>query len=290
MGFKIVTDTCCNLPSQLIAEYDLTLLPLEYYLDGKEYFANPDDMDNYSDFYERLRNGAVATTSLVSRKVAEPILRDLLAAGNDILYIGFSTGLSGTYNMVSLILKDLQEEFPDRKVFCVDTRAASAGQGLFIHYVHKKKMEGATIEECTEYADSIRDHIAHWFTVSDLKFLARGGRISKTSATLGTALAIKPVMHMDNPGHLILMYKVRGRKKSIAALADEMGKLGVPPLEDQTVFISHGDCVEDAETLSDMLIERFHLKTPPLITYVDPVIGAHSGPGTLALFFLAKHK
>lgn len=290
MSFKIVSDTCCNLPTSLIKEYDLSLMPLKYYLDGEEYVSPNDGQDDFGDFYRQLREGRVATTSLVDRQTAEPLLRSLLEAGHDLLYLGFSSGLSGSYDNVELIVRDILPDYPGRTVRCIDTLAASAGQGLFIHHVYEKKREGASLEECAEYALSIREHIAHWLTVDDLKFLARGGRISKTSATVGTALAIKPVIHVDDEGHLIVMSKVRGRKKSIAALADQMEELGVAPLDEQTVFISHGDCLDEAQALADLLTARFNLKKKPLVTFIDPVIGAHAGPGTLALFFMGKHR
>ena len=174
---------------------------------------------------------------------------------------------------------------PERKMYSVDTRAASAGQGLLITYVARMRDEGKTIEECRDWAEEHRLNICHWFTVDDLMFLKRGGRVSAVSAVFGTALAIKPVMHMDDDGTLKVVSKARGRKKAIAALADHFGNsLATMDPADQTVYISHGDCLEDAEELAEILKERYGIKDP-LITYVDPVIGAHSGPGTLALFY-----
>lgn len=205
------------------------------------------------------------------------------------LYIGFSSGLSGTYQAIDLLLKDLATQYPERTVRSVDTLAASGGQGLLVWYAAQKARAGASLEEVYTWLEENKLHLAHWFTVDDLMFLWRGGRVSKTSAWAGTILNIKPVMHVDDEGHLIPLEKVRGRKKSLIALVDHMDESAIRPVEDQMVFITHGDCIEDAEFVADLVRSRFGVRDV-VINYVDPVIGAHSGPGTMALFFLADKR
>ena len=216
-------------------------------------------------------------------------MRGLLEAGRDVLYLGFSSGLSGTYEAVSLLCNQLAAEFPERKILSVDTLAASGGEGLLVWHAVQKAREGLSIEELRDWVEQHKLNLAHWFTVDDLMFLWRGGRVSKTSAWAGTLLNIKPVLHVDDEGHLIPMEKVRGRKKSLNALVDHMEKSAIPPVADQMVFITHGDCLEDAEYVADKVRERFGVRDV-VINYVDPVIGAHSGPGTMALFYMAESR
>ena len=289
MGFSILTDTCCNLPTELVNEYGLSMMPLRYLIDGKEYASFTDGVQaDFASFYGQLRSGKVATTSLADPIEAKRMARELLEQGKDVLYIGFSSGLSGTYEVVSTALGELAGEYPDRKLLCVDSLAASAGQGLLITYVARMREQGRSIEECHAWALEHRLNICHWFTVDDLMFLKRGGRVSAVSAVFGTALSIKPVMHVDEAGTLKVVSKERGRKKAIAALAKKFSEsVPVEPAAQRPVYISHGDCYDDAKLLADTIMERCAgTGMPyPLITYVDPVIGAHSGPGTLALFY-----
>ena len=216
-------------------------------------------------------------------------MRGLLEQGRDILYLGFSSGLSGTFEATELLIRDLASEFPERKLYAVDTLAASGGEGLLVWHAVQRARAGATIGEVRDWVEENKLHLAHWFTVDDLMFLFRGGRVSKTAAWAGTMLNIKPVMHVDDDGHLIPLEKVRGRKKSLNALVDHMEKSAVQPIDNQMVFITHGDCLEEAEYVADQVKERFGVKEV-VINYVDPVIGAHSGPGTMALFFLADKR
>ena len=196
---------------------------------------------------------------------------------------------SGTYQAIDLLLAELADAYPDRTVLAVDTLAASMGEGLLVWYAAKMREEGASITEVRDWLEANKLHLAHWFTVDDLMFLFRGGRVSKTAAWAGTMLNIKPVMHVDDEGRLIPLEKVRGRKKSLHALVDHMEKTAIAPIDQQMVFITHGDCLEDAEYVADLVKERFGV-TDILINYVDPVIGAHSGPGTMALFFLGSER
>ena len=291
MSFSILTDTSCNLPTELVKEYELAMMPLRYLIDGQEYASFTDGVQaDFSAFYDKLRSGKVATTSLADAAEAQHLARELLEQGEDVLYIGFSSGLSGTYELVSRVLGELAAEYPPRKLLCVDSLAASAGQGLLITYVARMREQGHSIEECYAWALEHRLNICHWFTVDDLMFLKRGGRVSAVSAVFGTALGIKPVMHVDVDGTLKVVDKVRGRRKSISALLDHLvNSTPVEPLSQRPIYISHGDCYDDAKLLADMIMERCSNPSDPmpypLITYVDPVIGAHSGPGTLALFY-----
>lgn len=286
MSFTILTDTSCNLPQQLVDDYRLSMIPLRYFLDGEEHTSYTDGKQaDFQAFYTAMRDGKVVTTTLASQADAAEVAQACAERGEDLLYLGFSSGISGTYGACSAAIAEIAAQHPERKMYSVDTRAASAGQGLLITYVARMRDEGKTIEECRDWAEEHRLNICHWFTVDDLMFLKRGGRVSAVSAVFGTALAIKPVMHMDDDGTLKVVSKARGRKKAIAALADHFGNsLATMDPADQTVYISHGDCLEDAEELAKILKERYGIKDP-LITYVDPVIGAHSGPGTLALFY-----
>ena len=238
-----------------------------------------------SEFYDRMRKGGVAKTAAVNSEAFVGAFKRILDAGDDILYLGFSSGLSTTYNSARIAAQELKDSYPDRKIIVVDTLAASAGIGLIIKNVVDKKNDGATIEEAAAFAEELKYKLCHWFTVDDLVYLKRGGRISPTVAFVGNMLGIKPVLHMDNDGHLINMFKVRGRKTSIAALADKYGELAVD--KDGVAYISNADCLSDAEELKKMLSEKYGAKVE-IITDVGTVIGAHAGPGTLALFFVGE--
>ena len=287
MSFAILTDTSCNLPTELVEAYDLTMMPLRYLMDGQEYASFTDGVQaDFGAFYDKLRSGHVATTSLADASEAARMARGLLDAGKDVLYIGFSSGLSSNYEVVSHALEELAGDYPDRTLLCVDSLAASAGQGLLITYVARLRSQGRSIEECHAWVLEHRLNICHWFTVDDLMFLKRGGRVSAVSAIFGTALSIKPVLHVDEAGTLKVVAKERGRRKSIMALADRFAaSVCDEPAATRPIYISHGDCYDDAKLLADAIKQRCPEAAEPLITYIDPVIGAHSGPGTLALFF-----
>lgn len=290
MAFEIVTDSSSNLIEDMIDEFGLHILPLSFMVDGEQYHSYlKGEHTDLAQFYAMMREGKVITTSLPNMAESEELLRGLLTAGKDVLYIGFSSGLSGTFQEIDLLLGQLAQEFPERTVLTVDTLAASGGEGLLVWHAATLARDGASIEEVHRWLEDNKLKLAHWFTVDDLMFLFRGGRVSKTSAWAGTLLNIKPVMHVDDEGHLIPLEKVRGRKKSLKALVDHMEATADAPVAEQTVFITHGDCREDAEYVADLVRERFGV-TDIVINYVDPVIGAHSGPGTMALFFLADHR
>ena len=288
-NFIILTDSSCDLPASMAAEMQIEVLPLTVYVDNDTYCNYLDGREiGFHDFYERTKTAKNLKTSAVNQLQFIDVMEPLVAAGNDVLYLGFSSGLSGTYNASVIAATELREKYPDRKIITVDTLCASLGQGLIVYHCWKQKQAGKTIEEVAAYAEEIKLHLDHWFTVNDLFFLKRGGRVSATTAIVGSALAIKPVMHVDDEGHLIKVSTARGRKASIRALVDKMEELGENP-GDQHVFISHGDCEEDANYLAKLVRERFGTKDFT-INYVGPVIGAHSGPGTLALFYPANQR
>ena len=290
MNFEIVTDSSCNLTEEMIDDLGVHILPLVFMSEGQEYRSYlKGEKTDLKQFYTMMREGKVFTTSLPNMADAEALFRSLLEAGKDVLYLGFSSALSGTHEAVRMLCMQLASEYPERTVRAVGTLAASGGQGLLVYHACMKAREGATMEETARWVEENRLHLAHWFTVDDLMFLLRGGRVSKVSAYMGTMLNIKPVMHVDDEGRLIPMEKVRGRKKALQALVKHMEDSAWKPVADQPVFITHGDCIEDVEYVSDLIREKFG-DVKITVNYVDPVIGAHSGPGTLALFFLADQR
>lgn len=292
MDFEIVTDSCCNLLEDMIDDFGIHVLPLTFMVDGEDEVYQSylkGERTDLKQFYTMMREGKVFKTSLPNLAESEALFRELLGSGRDVLYIAFSSGLSGTYQALSLMAAQLQEEFPERKIHVVDSLAASGGQGLLVWYAVQHARAGESIDQVRDWLEENKLHLAHWFTVDDLMFLFRGGRVSKTAAWAGTLLNIKPVLHVDDEGHLIPMEKVRGRKKSLTALLNHMEKTGTQPLADQMVFITHGDCLEEAQWLEQQIRERFGVRDI-VVNCIDPVIGAHSGPGTMALFFLASSR
>ena len=289
MSFKIVTDSCANLTDEVIDKFGLTILPLTFMVDGKQHTSyKKQEKSNLPKFYKMMREGKVVTTSLPNLVDSKNEIEKILQGGDDVLFIAFSSGLSGTYTAIDLICKELASKYDDRKIFSVDTLAAAAGQGMLVWMAAEMRDEGKSIEEVRDWLEDNKLHLAHWFTVDDLHFLERGGRVSKTAAFAGTVLNIKPVLHVDDEGHLIPMEKVRGRKKSIEALAQHMKETMVEPYN-YKVLISHGDCLEDAELLASK-VKEVTGQEDIHINCLDPVIGAHSGPGTLALFYLATSR
>lgn len=287
--YVIVTDSSADLDAAEVKELELQVIPLKFTLNGVTYSDYPDnrDMDPH-EFYDRLRAGEVATTAALNLEDAKGVFEPILKDGKDVLMLAFSSGLSSSCQACLLAARELAEEYPDRKIYVVDTLCASRGQGLLVYHTVMKKRAGATLEEARDFAEENKLRLCHWFTVDDLMFLKRGGRVSATAAALGTMLSIKPVLHVDDEGHLINMSKSRGRKGSIKAMVDKAAELAIDPAG-QTMFICHGDCLEDAEQLAQMVRERFGTKDIR-IGYTGTVIGAHSGPGTLALFFLGEHR
>lgn len=287
--YVIFTDSSCDLSDEMARELELTVLPLAFNLSGEEYYNYPDGRDlSFPDFYARIRGGESCTTSAVNVESFASAMRPILESGKDVLCLAFSSGLSNTYNAAKLACEELAVNYPERKIFAVDTLCASLGQGLLVYLAVQEKRKGKTIEEVRNWAEETKLHLCHWFTVDDLNHLKRGGRISGATALIGTMLNIKPVLHVDDEGHLISMGKARGRRASLSALVDHMAETAVDPAS-HPVFISHGDTLEDAQFVEEEVKRRLGVKTV-VINYVGPVIGAHSGPGTIALFYLGSHR
>lgn len=287
--YVIMTDSCCDLTAQMAEELGLVVLPLSLQMGGKTYRNWLDGRDiGFQDFYARIRGGETATTSAINVGDFEEKMREVLQSGRDILCINFSSALSTTYQSAVIAAEELRGEFPDAKILVVDSLCASLGQGLLVYLCAREKKSGKTLEEVRAFAEETKGKVCHWFTVDDLNHLKRGGRISAATALFGTMLAIKPVMHVDDGGRLTPVGKARGRKASLTALVDNMAESAIDPAA-QTVFISHGDCGEEARFVADEITRRLGVKDIN-INFVGPVIGNHSGPGTMALFFIGTHR
>ncbi len=287
--YMIVTDSCSDLGQEMIDELGIHCIPMIFNLEGKQYRNWPDGRElSFEMFYERLRAGVMSSTAQVNVAEFMDIFRGILQKGMDVLYLGFSSGLSGTVNSARMAAEELGEEFPDGKVIVVDTLCASLGEGLLVWHVAQRKKAGDDLETAAKWAEDNKMNLVHWFTVDDLNFLKRGGRLSGATAFFGTMLNIKPVLHVDNDGHLIAMEKVRGRKQSLNALVDHMEATAFDPAE-QMVFISHGGAKEDLDYVADEVKRRLGV-TRVYTNFIGPIVGSHSGPGTIALFFLGSKR
>ena len=285
-NYKIITDSGCDLPREMLSRLDVQSVPLIVNFRGE---ALEDSVDEgIKEMYAGLRAGEAASTSAVNPDRWMALMEQALTAGQDVLAIAFSSGLSTTYQSAVIAANELKEKYPDRKIFVLDGLSASLGQGLLVWYACKKKEEGLSVEELAAWVEENKLHLCHWFTVDDLMYLKRGGRISAATAVVGTMLKIKPVLHMDDEGNLINMFTARGRKASIEALAEKAVQLGAN-YDNSTMFICHGDCIEDAQYLASLVKEKCGVKEV-IIGYTGAVIGSHSGPGTLALFFMGDHR
>ncbi len=285
--YVICTDSACDMCADILQAWEVSSASLRFRFDGEEKEYSNNELPAKT-FYDKMRQGGVAKTSAVNVSDFKALFESFLQKEEDILYLGFSSGISTTYNSARLAAEELKTLYPERKIITVDTRAASAGFGLLIYLAVEKKRAGGTMEEVAAYIETMHPKLCHWFTVDDLQYLKRGGRVSPTSAFIGGVLGIKPVMHVDNAGKLIPVSKVRGRKAALQAMADQYGKL-VDPTVSAPIYISHGDCMEDVEFLKKLLKEQ-HGAEVAVVSDVGPVIGAHSGPGTLALFFVGTEK
>ena len=286
MSYRIITDNCCDFPADMYDDLDLAVVPLVVRFQEKEVCQYSEKW--LKNMYAGMREGEVATTSAVNPQGWEEAIEPVLAGGQDALVLTFSSGLSTTYQSAVIAATELADKYPDRKIRVIDTLCASLGQGLLVWYACQKRDEGMGFEELADWCEEAKKNLCMWFTVDDLMFLKRGGRVSAATALVGTMLQIKPVLHVDDEGKLINVAKARGRKASIEALAKKVGETGLPG-ENDTVFISHGDCLEDAKLLEKILIEKYGVKKA-FIYYVGAVIGSHSGPGTLALFFMGSKR
>lgn len=283
-SFEIYTDSSCDLPKEMIEQYDLKVMQLEVIIDDNAPVLNRDI--EAKAFYDQLRAGANAKTAAVTPGFFQEHMKKSLEEGKDILYLGFSTGLSTTYNTGAMILDELKEEFPERKIMHLDTLCASAGQGLIVHYAALQREAGKSMEEIYDGVMAMKDKIHHEVTVDDLFFLKRGGRISATTAVAGSILKIKPLIVVTEEGKLENVAKARGRKNAMRTLVSNMKETADIDTWNY-VFISHGDCWEDVNAVKDMVEEEFP-KAKVVISDVGPVIGAHTGPGVIALCFLGK--
>ena len=287
--FVILTDSSADLGEEMVRKLDVQVVPLGFVLDGQVYHDYPDnrDMDPHA-FYERLRKGDAATTNAVNTAQYTEALEPLLQAGRDVLVLAFSSGLSATYQSSVIAVEELRAKYPERKLYTVDSLCASLGQGLLVWYAAQLRERGRSIKEVQDWVEEHKLNLCHQFTVDDLYFLKRGGRVSAATALVGSMLHIKPILHVDSEGHLINIDKVRGRQASLKALVDRMEETAIDP-GSLTVFISHGDCLEDAQMVAEMVKKRFGVDEV-YINYVGPVIGAHSGPGTVALFYIGTER
>ena len=285
--YVIFTDSCCDVSPELLAKWGVPYANMTFSFDGedKEYIGT--DISNH-DFYDRMRQGAHARTAAINADTFARAFTPILEEGKDILYVAFSSGLSTTINSAHMAAEELKEQHPDRKIVIVDTLAASAGGGLMVYMAVAKKNEGATIEENAAYMESLVPQHCIWFTVDDLEYLKRGGRVSPLVAFAGGVLGIKPILQMDEEGHLVKVSTARGRKKAIEALAEKYAELSYEE-KNTPIFISHAEAENDAKQLADILKQRHGVEVT-LITEIGPVIGSHAGPGTIALFFIGKHR
>ena len=285
-NYRIITDSCCDFPEEILSGLDIDIVHLTLLFRDKE-MTNPTD-EEIKTMYDALRAGESASTSAVNPEGWKTAIEPVLASGKDALVMAFSSGLSTTYQSAVIASQELMEQYPDRTVKVVDTLAASLGQGMYVWYACKKRDEGLSLEELYNWCEENKQNIAHWFTVDDLMFLKRGGRISAATAVVGTMLGIKPILQVDENGKLVSVSKTRGRKNALEAVAKKLADDGLPG-ENETVFISHGDCLEDAEYVAKICKEKYGVKNV-IISYVGAVIGSHAGPGTVAFFFLGKHR
>ncbi|MDO4344587.1 MAG: DegV family protein [Eubacteriales bacterium] len=289
MSYVITTDTTTDLPEEYYQKHELQVLSLSYVLDGETYFRGGKELSS-GEFYAKMRNGSMPTTSQVNPENAKAVFEPIVREGKDIVHIAFSSGLSGSCNSARIAAEELMEDYPERKIYVVDSLCASLGEGLLVHKALQKKEEGLGAQELAQWCEEHRLNVIHSFTVDDLFHLYRGGRVSKVAAVVGTMISLKPVLHVNDEGKLIPLSKVRRRKKSLEALVDAMAeKQGSYAGKNDIVFISHGDCLKDAEYVKSLVQERFGIKEF-IIHPVGPVIGAHSGPGTVALFFMGDHR
>jgi len=287
--YRIITDSTTDLTQEQVDRLDITVIPMNFTIGNSSLLDYPDERQlPYKEFYRRIAAGELSTTNQISISTFTETFEPFLAAGQDILYIGFSSGLSGTYNNSVIAARDLAEKYPQRTIYTVDTLAASMGEGLLVYHAAIMKQKGASIDEVKEWTEQNRNRLHHWFTVDDLNHLKRGGRISGTSALVGTMLGIKPVLHFDDEGHIILMEKIRGRKQSLDSLVRHMEQSCVDP-DKQMVFISHSDSPQGCDYVAQEIKKRLGVKqieTAP----IGPVIGAHTGTGTVALFYLGQDR
>jgi DegV family protein with EDD domain len=287
--YQIITESTSDLTQEMVDELGVELIPMSFTLGKDSYFDYADERELSShEFYGRIAAGETSTTNQITLTVFTETFEKYLQAGKDVLYIGFSSSLSGTYNNSVLVARELAEKYPNRKIYTADTLGASLGEGVLVWNAVQMQRAGASIDEVKKWVEENRNRVHHWFTVDDLNHLKRGGRISGAAAMMGTMLGIKPVMHFDDNGCIVLVDKVRGRKQSLDALIKHMEITG-ENIAEQTIFISHSDSLEGAEYVRDEVAKKFGVKNFR-IAPIGPVIGAHTGTGTVALFYFGKDR
>lgn len=287
--YIIMTDSNADMPQSLIDELDITVIPMSFTMCDKEYLDYPDHRDmSIQEFYDLQRQGNVSTTAALNPSDITNAMTPFLEQNKDVFYLVFSSGLSTTYRNACLAAEELREQYPDRKIIVVDSLAASMGQGLLTYHCVMQKRAGLSIDELNKWAEENKLNLCHWFTVNDLFHLKRGGRVSAAAAVLGSALSIKPVLHVDDEGHLINVSKVRGRKQSLDELVKHMEETATDT-KNQVVFISHGDSIEDAQYVEKQIKSKMNVKKV-YINHIGPIVGTHSGAGTIALFFMGSHR
>ena len=284
----IITDSCSDLPLEYIENNNIFTLGFSVFFKGKEFQDDLGKTLKYKDFYEGVRSGEMPSTSQINVQTYYETFKNYVLKDNSIIYLGFSSALSGSLNSAGLARTSLLEEFPDADITIIDTKAASLGLGLIVYYSNEMLKKGASKQEIVEWVENNKLKVNHWFTVDDLNHLKRGGRVSSTAAAIGTLLSIKPILHVDDEGRLIPVAKAKGRKKSLKALVDIFKERVINP-EDQMIFISHGDSVEDALLVKEMILKETSVKNF-IVNPIGPVIGSHAGPGTIALFFLGESR
>lgn len=284
--FSFITDSTCDLPRDILDKNNVIYLSLTYEVDGVEY--NDSNPLPVSEFYAKMRAGSVTKTSQIAPDTFEEVFENSLQSGKDILCVNFSSGLSGTYNSARIAGENMKSKYPEAKIYIIDSLCASLGEGLLVYKAIQLMNSGKSIDQIAQWLEENKLHLCHMFTVDDLMFLHRGGRVSKTSAIAGSILGIKPGLHVDNEGHLIPLSKVRGRKQSLNWLVDNMAER-IGKWENDTFAICHGDCIEDANYVAKLVKDKFKIKNV-IINHTGPVIGAHSGPGTMALFFMGDYR
>lgn len=286
MAYRVFTDSCSDLPKDYVLARALSVIPLRFHIGGKEYLDDFGQSMSCKEFYGKLREGATSTTAQINTEEFCRNFSPVLESGEDVLYLAFSSALSGTYQSARLAAKELKARYPERTVAVVDSLCASMGQGLLAHYALNNRDAGMSLAENVAWLEENKGKVCHWFTVFDLNHLRRGGRVSAAAAFVGTMLSIKPVLHVDDAGRLIPVEKAKGRARSIRALLDHMKATVIRP-EEQVVFISHGDSEADAQALADSIRQQWNVQEIK-IHNIGPVIGSHSGPDTIALFFLGE--
>lgn len=286
-NYVIYADSACDISPEQLEKWGIRCAYITFNFVGETKIYKDNDIPA-DEFYERMKKGDVAKTAALNKENFKECFIEAAKEGKDAIYIGFSSGLSTTFSQSVLASREMGEEYPDRKFLCVDTLCASAGYGLILALAAKKRDEGADVDELAEYVNGIKGSMCHWFTVDDLEYLKRGGRISPTVAFVGNLLGIKPVLHMDDEGHLVNVTKARGRRAAVSALCDKFGELAVDKT-DGLIYISHAYCENDAKSLEAMLKEKYGVAVD-MIANIGTVIGSHSGPGTLALFFIGKER